>query len=289
VSIHLDAALDAAGRGWPAFPLAAGSKLPAIPSAHPSGDSRRGKCRGDCGRDGHGLYDASTDPKRLAAWWERWPRANVGLRTGVAFDVLDVDVKQADGIATLVALLDAHGCLPPGGSVATPSGGLHFYFAATGEGNKAGFAPGLDWRGAGGYVVAPPSAIEGNPYEWGHPPDIELPGPPPWLLALLRPTMAPSAARAAIVGRSASSYGRRALEAEVGRLAMAREGARNAQLNASAFALGQLVVAGSLDAREVVEALATVAERIGLAPGEIEKSLASGLQAGMAQPRRLPA
>lgn len=281
----LDAALDAAERG-PVFSLAPRSKVPAIASAHPVGDPLRNKCRGECGRDGHGLHDATTDLERIREWWERWRRANIGLRTGVVFDVLDVDVKRVNGLATLVDLLDVHGCLPGGPSVATPSGGLHFYFRPTGIGNKAGFAPGLDWRGEGGYVAAPPSVVDGKRYEWGHPPDVELPEAPPWLRALLAPASAPSAGRAGAVSRSLSAYARRALEAEVGRLSMALEGQRNHQLNRSGYALGQLVGAGALDAREVVEALAPAAERIGLTPDEIEATLLSALNAGMARPRR---
>lgn len=282
------AALGYAGRGYSVFPVAPGGKLPLIASAHPQGDPLRG-CRGECGRDGHGLYDATTDPERIAAWWAATPRGNVGLRTGVAFDVLDVDTKGDDGIATLARLLDEHGCLPPGPSVATPSGGLHYYFRPTGHGNAAGFLPGLDWRGAGGYVLAPPSRVDGKTYEWGMSPAVGLSEAPGWLVALLHPTRAPSAPQGGIVRRSASAYARRALEAEVGRLSMAAIGGRNHALNAAAFALGQLVAAGALDAREVVEALAVTAERIGLDAGEIAATIQSGLNRGMAQPRRLPA
>lgn len=281
------AALGYSGRGWPVFPVAPGGKLPLIGSAHPAGDPLRG-CRGACGQDGHGLYDAGTDAERIAAWWGGRSRANIGLRTGVAFDVLDVDVKEANGMATLAALLDEHGCLPPGPSVSTPSGGLHFYFRPTGHGNAAGFLPGLDWRGQGGYVVAPPSKVDGKPYEWGVGPSVGLSDAPTWLVALLRPARALTAPRG-IVRRSSSAYARRALEAEVGRLSMAPVGDRNHQLNRSAFSLGQLVAAGALDVREVVEALAATAGRIGLEAGEIAATIQSGLNRGMAQPRRLPA
>lgn len=287
------AALGYAGRGWPVFPVVPGGKLPLVPSAHPVGDPLRGSCRGECGRDGHGLYDASTDPEHIASWWTTTSRANVGLRTGVAFDVLDVDVKDADGIATLASLLDEHGCLPPVPSVATPSGGLHYYFRPTGAGNGARFLPGLDWRGAGGYVVAPPSNVDGKPYDWGVGPNTELCDAPAWLVALLKPRTSPAPARnrapAGTAVRSPSAYAQRALEAEVGRLLLTPEGARNDALNRAAYYLGQLVAAGALDAREVVEALVVAAERIGLEAGEIHDTIESGLNRGMAKPRRLPA
>jgi len=286
----LGAALAGADRGWPAFPLVEGAKVPKIPSAHPVGAPLRGKCKGECGRHGHGLYDASTDAGQLVEWWERWPRANVGWRTGIDFDALDIDVKDgAPGLGTLARILDEHGCLPPAPSVSTPSGGLHFYFRPTGHGNAAGFAPGLDWRGAGGYVVAPPSTVGGKRYEWGVGPSVGLPAAPAWLVSLLRPARTPPPPRGPIVRRSSSAYARRALEGELGRLAMAAVGERNHQLNRSAFALGQLVAAGALGAREVVEPLAAVAERIGLGAVEAEASIRSGLGAGMAQPRNVPA
>src|SRR4051812_21847103 len=87
----LDAALTYAALDWPVFPLAERGKLPKIATAHPDGEL----CRGGCGRDGHGLYDATTDVDRITAWWRGWPQANVGIRTGVAFDVVDVDGPEA--------------------------------------------------------------------------------------------------------------------------------------------------------------------------------------------------
>jgi hypothetical protein len=48
----------------------------------------------------------------------------------------------------------------------TPNG-VHLYFLPTGLGNRARFRPGLDWRGAGGYVIAPPSVgVDGTVYRW---------------------------------------------------------------------------------------------------------------------------
>src|SRR5262245_18998661 len=42
----------------------------------------------------HGLHDASRDPATVAAWWRRWPRANVGLVTGTVLDVCDIDTND---------------------------------------------------------------------------------------------------------------------------------------------------------------------------------------------------
>jgi hypothetical protein len=52
------------------------------------------------------------------------------------------------------------------------AGGIHRYVRATGDGNGAKIAPGIDYRGAGGYVVAPPSMVDGKRYGWAQPLDL---------------------------------------------------------------------------------------------------------------------
>lgn len=83
-------------------------------------------------------------------------------------------------------------------------------------------------------------------------------------------------------------YALAALAKEVAELATTPAGERNTRLNAAAFSLGQLVGAGALSESEVSEALFAAAKRCGLADDEIRKTLASGLAAGMAQPRDIP-
>ena len=86
-------ALDYAQRGIPVLPLH--GKLPRIPAAHTPGDPRYGQCKGQCGREGHGVHDATTEPDQVREWWRRWSHDNIGLRTGVRFDVIDVDGERA--------------------------------------------------------------------------------------------------------------------------------------------------------------------------------------------------
>lgn len=169
-----DAAVYYASIGWPVFPLRAGAKLPLFPSAHDPGNP----CRGECGQLGHGLWDASTDVDVVAAWWAAEPWANVALRTGDRFDVADLDVKPgADGFASFNELCETSGTRPRVlASVQTANGGRHLYVAPTGRGNFAGLRPGFDWRGTGGYVVAPPSRLapDGRRYSWVTPPSAAL-------------------------------------------------------------------------------------------------------------------
>lgn len=136
------AALWYAERGHLVFPLRVGQKVPAT---------------------AHGFKDATTDPATVRAWWTREPTYNIGLATGHRFDVIDVDGE--DGTESLLNL-DVEGLTPPTvGLVRTPRG-FHLYIAPTGDGCATAVRPGIDYRGLGGYVVAPPSIVEGSGYRW---------------------------------------------------------------------------------------------------------------------------
>lgn len=148
----LAAALYYAQEGLPVFPLSPGSKIP-----------HKGT---------RGCKDATTDETTIRAWWDRWPDSNLGLATGHVVDVVDFDgpaahaawgVKYGNTWADLTVL----------GTVATPRpGGLHLYVPANpAVGNGAGLLPGVDYRGRGGYVVAPPSRTEVGTYRWVRPLD----------------------------------------------------------------------------------------------------------------------
>src|SRR5207249_4260294 len=83
-------------------------------------------------------------------------------------------------------------------------------------------------------------------------------------------------------------YAQVALESEAGKVAIATVRTRNIRLNESAFALGQLVGAGVLDRNEVVSALAHAANRAGLGQAETDRTITSGVEAGMKHPRKIP-
>lgn len=110
-----------------------------------------------------GFLDACSDPEQVAAWWSRTPEANIGIPTGAASGVVVVDVdvhgpqdgRAAYQRATDAGLVDGAGLL-----VRTPTGGAHVYFPATpGREQRSWQAAtaGVDFRGDGGYIIAPPS------------------------------------------------------------------------------------------------------------------------------------
>lgn len=145
--------------GWPVFPLGKRSKAPAIPKA----------------KGGQGFKDATNNTARIQKWWTRHPDHNIGLATGHEFDVIDIDTKEADkvtpttvGLESFFNLLNAKAIPEVHGIAITATGGMHLYVKPTGKGNFAGIRPGIDYRGRGGYVVAPPSQLrgKGRQYTW---------------------------------------------------------------------------------------------------------------------------
>ena len=226
----------------------------------------------------HGLHEASTDPRLIELWWSRWPEANVGLRTGVAMDVADID--SPEGWHGLTHLLG--GALPPGPRVRTGGGGWHLWFHPMGFGNRVHLLPGLDWRGVGGYVVAPPSRhVRGGDYRWVRRPGDDLPAGPAVLRALIEGPVLPPVRRPIA---HPDRYARAALAAETERVASAPVGTRNDTLNRAAFALGRLVGAGLLGQADVVRDLDAAARRAGLGRAEIRGTIRSGLTAGRRSP-----
>jgi hypothetical protein len=181
----LDAALAYAARGFPVFPIYG------IIEAR-----GRFACRCfhtiRCENPGkhpmtrHGLKDATTDAETVKQRWYCAPDANVGIACSAQCCALDVDPRHG-GDATLVALVRQHGPLPVTWTANTGGGGEHYFFRSATEirNSVERLGDGLDIRGTGGYVVAPPSRhISGNSYEWkpGHAPDdVPLAVMPPWL------------------------------------------------------------------------------------------------------------
>jgi hypothetical protein len=277
----LDAALRYAARGWEVFPCHT-----------PAAD---GGCScGEAACENQGKHprvawkgSATTDPAIIAGWWERWPDANIGIATGARSGIVVVDADGSAGPETLAARGGTEG-----GPQAITGRGEHRYLKHPGVPVK-NFTKrdGLDLRGDGGYVIAPPSLHRsGNRYAWvagteeASPPEL-----PVWLLDLTRrdadedvpiTPIRPSLSRSA----RTTAYAGVALEREITRLSEAGNGTRNHSLNAAALKLGHIVGAGWLDRANVEHALLTTAMALGLPKHEATATITSGMTAGMKEP-----
>lgn len=278
-----------ARRGWPVFPLQPRSKVP-----YP-GTS--------------GSKDATTDLDRVFAWWRRHPDSNIGLATGHAFDVFDLDrydgteddsfaeIERAGFTDTLQWIADTD--LP----VAKTGKGLHIYVQPTGAGNRAGFIPTCDWRGRGGYVVAPPSIHpSGHSYLWICTVNDDI---PPLTAAPAELARAAVGARRsdqqntpgptadliafASIGLTGGTtpYGRAALDSACAQITEAPSGQRNHTLNAAAYSVWRLVAGGEIDEADASIEMAAAAARCGLGAREAERTIASA-RSGLADPKTAP-
>jgi putative DNA primase/helicase len=184
-----DAALWYARHGYPVLPLHSPARGP---------DGQTCSCnQASCDhpakhpRTLHGLKDATTDEALIRKWWQLWPDANIGVRTGNGLLALDID-PRAGGDLALLMLCEEHGQLPETPTVLTGGGGQHYWFRAPAGirvGNSVGvLGPGLDIRADDGYVVAAPSShISGNPYTWeatARISDVPIADAPQWLINL---------------------------------------------------------------------------------------------------------
>jgi len=144
----LEMALDLAKEGWRVFPVAPRDKIPLVERWQE--------------------VATSTDRNQIIGWWERHPQANIGIVTGQGSNLWVLDVDGEEGEQQLDALQEEHDVLP-WTLEATTGKGRHLYFMhADGVRNTSRkLGPGLDTRGEGGYVLAPPSVHpNGKQYEW---------------------------------------------------------------------------------------------------------------------------
>ncbi|MHC5907094.1 bifunctional DNA primase/polymerase, partial [Streptomyces sp. S6] len=172
-TLALAHALSAAERGLAVIPLSR-TKLPALRSPHRLDPPGTPQCHGECGRPGHGVYDATTDPARIRALFAVAPWATgYGIACGLAPHHLigiDLDTKgDTDSTAALRELALRHlFTIPPTVVVLTPSGGRHLWLTGPADvvvpNSASRLAPGIDIRGAGGYLVGPGSRTDGGVY-----------------------------------------------------------------------------------------------------------------------------
>lgn len=180
-TLALAHALSAAERGLPVIPLSP-TKLPALRSPH-RGDAEPVLCRGECGLPGHGVHDATTDPAGVRALFAAAPWATgYGIACGRPPHHLigiDLDTKSSlssvsassstDSVSALPHLALRHlFTIPETVAVLTPSGGRHLWLTGPPDvvvpNSASRLAPGIDVRGAGGYLVGPGSVTAHGAY-----------------------------------------------------------------------------------------------------------------------------
>ena len=139
-------ALAYARRGWPVFPCLPGQKIPATT---------------------HGYKDATTDEQQITEWFGHGQRWNLAIATGTPGpDVLDIDQhgQAGNGYPAFARLRRAGLVNGAAAYVRTPAGGMHAYFAGSDQHNGRLPSHHLDFRATGGYILAPPSQVDGKPY-----------------------------------------------------------------------------------------------------------------------------
>jgi predicted P-loop ATPase len=173
---QLDFALYYASRGWPVFPLhkiigekcSCGAYACSYAGKHP-------RIKG-------GHNSASIDPDIIKAWWRKFQGANVGLQTGNGLIVIDVDPRHG-GTESMASLPQ----LPETLETSTGGAGRHLLFSVKEKvpNSKSLLGPGIDIRGDGGYIVAPPSNhVSGGIYQWAN--SVDIAPLPEWVFTALK-------------------------------------------------------------------------------------------------------
>lgn len=143
-SLH-SVALWYAEQGFRVFPLSPGTKIPF--------------------KGSNGCHGASSNRDVVDGWWTDSPEANIGIATGHLIDVIDIDgiEGQRSRVAHWGDIFERADNDAVAKILTPRSGGMHLWVPATGDGNAAGIVPGIDYRGVGGYVLAPPSVVTEGP------------------------------------------------------------------------------------------------------------------------------
>jgi hypothetical protein len=256
-------AISYASRGWYVFPLKLREKVSHKSAAH--SDGRK--------------WGQTIDANEIRRDFRQWPDANIGIATGEAsgFFVVETDTADGhgegvDGAAELAMLEAEHGALPATREAISPSGSVHRYFKHPGfkiKNSASLIGPGIDVRGDGGMVVAPPSVkLSKGLYSWRN--DLPIADAAPWLLDRIvagkvkpEPELSISRQAAALVvdpyARSGTSnahgegYIEAALRGEYDEVMRAPKGQRNSQLNTSSLKLGHYVGSGVIDEKKVID------------------------------------
>jgi hypothetical protein len=286
----------ATDNGWHGFPVPLGTK-----ASHKSAKRSDGR-----------KWGATLDPDEIRRDFKRWPDANVGIVCGElsGIFVVEADTKEGhdvDGIASLAALEAEHGALPSTLQAESPSGSIHHYFRHPGfkiKNSASAIAPGVDVRGDGGMVVAPPSVkskSDKRVYRWRN--DLPIADAPQWPLDLIVAGKEESdpeseseltiSERAEVLVRPPDGYDDLPPErGECDRVMRGPKGQRNVALNDAALALGHYVGSGVLNEKEVIDTLLDVCRNSGLLADDTESqclaTIKSGMSKGKSEPKGIP-
>src|SRR5688500_6680713 len=162
----LDFALEYAAKGWQVIPLHTPTE-----SGYCTCNKTDCKSVGKHPRTRNGLKDSTSDQAKIREWWSMWPNANIGIVTGETSGIIALDVAlDKFGEKSLAYLEDENDSLPTTLPSVTGSGGRHYLFSlpeVSIKNSASSIGQGLDIRGNGGYIVAPPSLHKsGNRYKW---------------------------------------------------------------------------------------------------------------------------
>ncbi|MDI3402677.1 bifunctional DNA primase/polymerase [Streptomyces cavernicola] len=281
-TLALAHALSAAERGLAVIPLSR-TKLPALRSPHRDEPCPPAPCHGECGRPGHGVYDATTDPARIRELFTAAPWATgYGIACGLPpHHLIGIDLDDKPGpegpdcSATLRELALRHlFSIPDTVVVLTPSGGRHLWLSGPPDvvvpNSASRLAPGIDVRGAGGYLVGPGSRTEHGVY--GTEPGTAHLAPARCPRALLRLLTPPPRGRTrpAPGSSSGSAQGEGLVQFVLG----ARAGQRNTRLFWAACRAYESGLGETLAPR-----LTTAATQTGLPAHEARATIASAARA----------
>ncbi|MEH2627065.1 hypothetical protein V1292_005120 [Bradyrhizobium sp. AZCC 1719] len=273
-------ALDYARRGWAVFPCNPHNKFPLVGC---NTDAAGNKLAGT-----GGVKKATTDAQQIEQWWEWWPAAMIGVACGVASGVWAIDPdapkKPGDpnGKANWAELRQKHGCEHTHTHL-TPGGGEHLLFKwrpdrpiTNSEGRIK--RTGINVRGEGGYIIAPPSRrADGKAYEIAEPLDFfRFADAPDWLYELLAPPPRPASVQRLNTNQDASPIAR--IQGILNTVAAAGEGDRNKILFWGAMRVVDMVTEREVPPAEgdrAFAALADAALHAGLPDREIIRTLQS--------------
>jgi hypothetical protein len=165
-STGLKWALWYAEQGFPVFPCQPGGKKPLTQ---------------------HGFKNATTNPEQVRQWWTDCPDANIGIATGTASGLLIIDIDKHSGGEESWTDLRGNRTIPKTARQRTGGGGQHILFRCPGHLRGRKLAKGIDLKGDGGYIIAPPSVHpSGKRYRWVEGrslADLQPAKVPDWLLS----------------------------------------------------------------------------------------------------------